>query len=281
MPWKQNEDGSLVVVDGNPVWVYESGPEKDKEAPVNFGKTLTTIQNITRESVNRKEKINELKAVTSVIEAAGIEDVSEYLTKAKEAMDTVANLSDKEILDAGQVDKIKQSITDGFTRQIDALKAAGEKSNTEWRGKLDAKDAAIKDLVIKGAFDASDFLRDKTVLLPEIAFSYFGGRFGVEEKDGRLIGFATDTGGDKIMSLKNPGAYADPVEAIEILINEHPQKDRMLKMDASGGGSKPPKPGDVSGNLQTQYKEAKSKGDVGAMVALKSQMAEQGVPIPL
>lgn len=281
MPWKQDENGGLAVVDGNPVWVYESGPEKGKEAPVEFGKTLATIQNITKESMSRKEKINELKAVTSQIEAAGIEDVGEYITKAKEAMDTVANLSDKEILEAGQVDKIKQSITDGFTRQIEALKQAGEKANTEWKSKLDAKDAAIKDLVIKGAFDASDFLRDKTVLLPDIAFSYFGGRFGVEEKEGKLTGFALDAGGDKIMSLKNPGAYADPAEAIEILINEHPQKDRMLKMDASGSGAKTPKPGDTSGNLAAQYKEAKSKGDVGSMVALKGQMAEQGIPIPL
>lgn len=281
MPWKQNEDGSLVVIDGNPVWIYESGPEKDKEAPVDFGKTLTTIQNITKESVSRKEKINELKAITSQIEAAGIENLGEYLEEAKKAIETVNNLSDKEILDAGQVDKIKQSITDGFTRQIEALKAASEKAAADWQAKMDSKDESIKNLLIKGAFDSSEFLREKTFLLPDIAYSYFGSKFGVEEKDGKLIGFAVDAQGERIMSLKNPGAYADPVEAIEILINEHPQKDRMLKMDASGGGTKPPKPGDASGNLAAQYKEAKSKGDVGAMVALKSQMAEQGLQIPL
>ncbi len=282
MPWKTDENGALVAADnGSPIWVYESGPEKDKEAPVEFGKTLTTIANLTKESIERKNKLNELKATVSILEQEGIDDLPGYLEKAKTAIETVTNLSDKEILDAGQVDKIKASMTEGFTKQIDALKAAGQKAVDDAQAKLDAKNAAIKNLVIKGAFDGSEFLREKTVLLPDIAYSFFGSRFDVEDKDGKLSGFARDSQGDPLMSLARPGEIASPAEAIELLVMEHPQKDRLLKMDASGGGTGKPGAGTPGGNLQAQYKEAKTRGDVAGMIAAKGAMAEAGIKLPL
>lgn len=282
MSWKTDENGAIVVTDGNPVWIYESGPEKDKEAPVEFGKTLATIQNITKESIGRKEKIAELKAITGKIEEAGIEDFDAFVEEAKKAMETVKNLTDQQQAQAGEMERVKQGITEGFNRQIESLKEAARKSDAEWRAKLDAKQKAIERLIIKGAFETSDFLREKTVMLPDMAYSYFGDRFRVEERDGDLVGYAVDRQGDKIMSLKNPGQYADPSEAIEILVSEHPQKDRLLRMDASGSGmGAPVGKNDPAANLQAQYKDAKAKGDVSAMIALKTKMAAQGVKVPL
>lgn len=282
MSWKTDENGAIVVTDGNPVWIYESGPEKDKEAPVEFGKTLATIQNITKESIGRKEKIAELKAITGKIEEAGIEDLDAFIEEAKTAMETVKNLTDQQTAQDDSMEKMKQSIADSFNRQIESLKEAAKKSESEWKAKLDAKQKAIERLIIKGAFDTSSFLREKTVMLPDMAFTYFGDRFKVEERDGELVGYAVDKEGDKIMSLKNPGQYADPIEAIEIIVNEHPQKDRLLRMDASGSGmGAPAGKNDPAANLQAQYKDAKAKGDVSAMVALKAKMVEQGVKPPL
>ena len=282
MSWKTDENGAIVVTDGNPVWIYESGPEKDKEAPVEFGKTLATIQNITKESIGRKEKIAELKAITGKIEEAGIEDFDAFVEEARKAMETVKNLTDQQQAQAGEMERLKQGITEGFNRQIESLKEAARKSDAEWQAKLDAKQKAIERLIIKGAFETSDFLREKTVMLPDMAYSYFGDRFRVEERDGDLVGYAVDRQGDKIMSLKNPGQYADPSEAIEILVSEHPQKDRLLRMDASGSGmGAPVGKNDPAANLQAQYKDAKAKGDVSAMVALKAKMVEQGVKPPL
>jgi len=282
MPWKTDENGVIVVTDGNPVWIYESGQEKDQEAPVNFGKTLATIQNITKESIGRKEKINELKAITGKIEEAGIEDLDAFIEEAKTAMETVKNLTDQQTAQADSMEKMKQSIADSFNRQIESLKEAAKKSESEWQAKLDAKQKAIERLIIKGAFDTSSFLREKTVMLPDMAFTYFGDRFKVEERDGELVGYAVDKEGDKIMSLKNPGQYADPIEAIEIIVNEHPQKDRLLRMDASGSGmGAPAGKNDPSANLQTRYKDAKAKGDVATMVALKAEMAAKGIKAPL
>ena len=271
-----------MVTDGNPVWIYEYGPEKDKEAPVEFGKTLATIQNITKESINRKEKINELKAITAKLEEAGIEDLDSYIADARQAMETVKNLTDQQQAQAGEMERVKQGIIDSYNRQIESQKEARIKSDAEWQAKLDAKQRAIEDLIIKGSFERSDFIRDQTVMLPEMAYSYFGKQFRVEEKDGTLIGYAVDKDGDRIMSLKNPGSFADPAEAIEIIIKEHPQKDRLLRMESSGSGLKAPVgKNDPAVNLQTQYKDAKAKGDVATMVALKAKMAAQGIKAPL
>lgn len=282
MPWKTDENGAIVVTDGNPVWIYENGPEKDKETPVEFGRTLATIQNITKESIGRKEKINELKAITAKLEEAGIEDIDSYIADARQALETVKNLSDQQQAQAGEMERVKQGITDSYNRQIEALKEAAKKSEAEWQAKLDAKQRAIDDLVIRGAFERSDFIRDKTVMLPEMAFSYFGGQFKVEEKDGRLIGYAVDRNGDRIMSLKNPGSYADPSEAIEIIINEHPQRDRLLRMESSGSGLKAPVgKNDPAALIQAQYRAAVEKKDFGAQIAIKQKMHEMGLPVPL
>jgi hypothetical protein len=280
--WKTDENGAIAATDGNPVWVYESGPEQGKEAPVEFGKTLATIQALTKESISRKEKLGELKAIIAKIEEAGIEDLDAFIKEAKTAMETVKNLTDQQAAQAGEMDRVKQSISDSYNRQIEALKEAAKKSDSEWQAKIDAKQRAIDDLIIRGAFERSDFLREKTTLLPEMAYSYFGGQFKVEEKDGRLVGYAVDRNGDRIMSLRNPGQFADPAEAIEIIINDHPQKERMLRMEANGSGLKAPVGShDPAANLQAQYRAAKEKSDLGAMIALKQKMHEAGMPVPL
>lgn len=282
MPWKVKEDGTIEVQDGNPVWIYEGGAENGKEAAVDFSKTLATIANTTKESIQRKEKIAELKGKLDPIEAAGITDFGDFMAKAKQAMDTVANLNDKEILDAGQVDKIKSAITEGYEKKIEAIKNDFGKKIAEGEGKLSAKDASIKRLLIKGAFDGSEFLREKTFLLPEIAYTFFGERFDVEEVNGNFMGFAKGKDGEKLMSIKNPGDIAGLDEAIELIIADYPQKDRILKADQSGSGLPGSKStGGHDGNLVTKYSEAKAKGDVTTMVSLKGQMQEKGIPIPL
>lgn len=283
MSWKTDENGAIVVTDGNPVWIYESGPEKDKEAPVEFGKTLATIQNITKESIGRKEKIAELKAITGKIEEAGIEDFDAFVEEARKAMETVKNLTDQQQAQAGEMERVKQGITEGFNRQIESLKEAARKSNAEWQAKLDAKQKAIDDLVIRGAFETSSFIREKTNLVPSFAYSELGKFFRVEEQDGRLVGYALDPEqGNRIISLKNPGQYADPLEAIEIILNKHPDKDRFMRMNASGSGmGAPAGKNDPAVSLHAQYKDAKAKGDTDMMFALKGKMTEQGIKPPL
>src|SRR5690606_13031141 len=46
---------------------------------------------------------------------------------------------------------------------------------------------------------------------------------------------AYDKSGNRLMSKKNIGVYAEPDEALELLVDMHPQKDTILKADAGGG----------------------------------------------
>jgi hypothetical protein len=282
MPWKVNEDGAIAVEGGNPVWVYEGGEKDGKEAPVEFGKTLATISRLTGESTERKAKLNELTAKYKPLEDAGIEDLADYLGRANKALETVANLDDKQVMDAGQIEKIKEGVAKSYEAKIEALKKTSEEQVTKLSTQLSEQDKNIRNLVIRGAFDRSEFLKEKTVLLPDMAFSYFGDRFDIEVKDGKPVGFAKDKEGNPLMSLANPGEIADPVEAIELLVMDHPQRDRILRMESSGSGTPPAAGGDKSGaSLLAQYNKAKENKDVMAMTSLKNQMQAKGMKAPL
>ncbi len=275
MPWKTDENGMIVVQDEAPVWVYEDGDNKGKEAPVEFGKTLASIQKLTAESVSRKEKIKEMSGTISIITDAGIEDVEAFIKDGKKAMETVANLDDKQFLDAGEVEKIKAQANEIWERKVDSLKTSYESQIADIDAKLQAKDSSIRSLIVRGAFDRSSFLAERTVLPPEIAYSYLGDRFVVQEVNGELRGFGLDTEGNKLMSAKNPAEYADPEEAIELLVMSHPQKDRIMKMEATGTGSSTP--GNTNQNdLLSQYKEAQKANNASKMISLKRKLHNSG-----
>ena len=99
------------------------------------------------------------------------------------------------------------------------------------------KDEIIRNSLIRGAFDRSDFIRTRTVLTPDIAYDSFGKFFQIEEEeDGDQVRvFALNRKGDKIFSKSNPGEYASTEEAIGLIIQEYPQKDLILR--THGGGS--------------------------------------------
>jgi DNA segregation ATPase FtsK/SpoIIIE-like protein len=59
----------------------------------------------------------------------------------------------------------------------------------------------------------------------------------VEDVDGEATAFGVDRDGDKLHSLKDPTEMAGAHEAIEIIINNHPQKEALLLAEGSGTGA--------------------------------------------
>jgi hypothetical protein len=115
--------------------------------------------------------------------------------------------------------------------------------------KLEQKDRNIRELVIKGAFDRSDFIKDRTVLTSEIAFHTFGRSFKIEEtEDGGLETYALKADGEKVYSMANPGQIANPEEAIELLIKGHPDSASILRT-SSGGDDQDLNPSKRVGNM--------------------------------
>ena len=167
----------------------------------------------------------------------GIDDPKDFMVKAKKAMETVKNLDDKQLIDAGQVEAIKQNLD---TRFSEAEKAHAIEVG-DLKKAISDKSTAIERREVKGFFDQSEFIREKTVLTPAFAYDHFKGNFKTEDKDGDLTVYAERKGGEKIFSKdpKRAGKYAKPAEAIEILIDEHQDRDSILRAGKPGSGTPP------------------------------------------
>ena len=158
--------------------------------------------------------------------------------KAKAALETVANLDAGKLIDAGKVDDLKMEIKKSYDGKISDLEKALADSKKDSADRLAAKEASIRTLLVKGIFDSSAFLKDKTVLPSDVAYASFGRHFEVKEENGELRVVAT-MNGQPIFSRSDPGTFAAPEEALEAIIDKYPMKDRILKAPDGGSGSHP------------------------------------------
>lgn len=109
-------------------------------------------------------------------------------------METVANLDTGKLIDAGKVDDLKTEIKKSYDGKISDLEKtlAGSKKNSADR--LAAQKTSIHTLLIKGIFDSSAFLKDKTVLPSDMAYASFGRHVGVKKDNGEMRVVATING---------------------------------------------------------------------------------------
>jgi len=222
---------AIEVKDGHPVWIYEDG----KESPFSADSALKSIKDLTVESMSRKSKLQEYEAKLAPF--ADIDNGADFITKAKAALETVKNLDGKKLIDAGEVETLKQSVALTYKEKITGMETAFLTKEKEYQTAISTKDANISNLLIKGAIGRAKFIEERTVLTPSIAYDVFQRNFKIEEHEGEARAVATRKDGTKIMSLKDPGSYAGIDEALETLVNEHPDKDRLLKGIDGGGGA--------------------------------------------
>jgi len=230
MPWKTNEEGQLVIDAGNPVFAHPDG----REEPFNADAAMLKIKELTAEAARHRTKYNEAKQLAKPIQDAGIQNVTEYLEKASEALSLVDSYKNKKTPTAEEIERIKQNVAATFEARMTDKEKQHQKTLQQLSDEVQQKNNLLREQIVKGYFNQSDFLKERTHLLPDFAYASFGKHFVVEEKDGRLEKYAVDAKGEKIFSLKG-SSYASPEEAIEILVKSHPQRDKLLK--AGGGGS--------------------------------------------
>lgn len=223
---KLDDKGNVVLQDGKPVYVMDDGKEVAYDAPAMHSKIVALNAENKTHREGREAAEGKLKAFEGITDPAA----------AVKAMETVKNLDDKKLVDAGEVEKIKAAAVRASEEKIAAL----SKSHAEELGK---KDKELTDLrttyngeKIAGAFKGSKFVSEKLAIPADFAQSHFGQRFKVE--DGQLVGY--DAAGNKLFSRSKPGETADFEEAIEQLVSAYPQKESILKGSGqSGGGGKP------------------------------------------
>jgi hypothetical protein len=101
-------------------------------------------------------------------------------------------------------------------------------------------------------FETSKFVTERLTVPVDVALAAFGPAFKVE--DGKFV--AHDSNGMKLYSYTRPGEAATFDEAMERLVSQYPEKEKILR-PAADTNSKPPLAGAGSGAPQ------KSLGKMG------------------
>jgi hypothetical protein len=241
MPWKKNDDGMLALdSDGFPIRIDSEGNESSvKDDGIDY------LQRTVAESISRKNKLKELEQQLEKYQ--GIDDPD----KAREALQTVQNLEDKKLIDAGKAEEMKRQIQQHY-----------ESKMAEKDKELSKRDEQIHRLVVSNAFANSRVINDQTILPPDVAEAYFGRHFKVE--DGKAIAY--DHAGNPIYSREKPGEPAPFDEALQAIISQHPQKDRILKAAPGGSGASSGSGTPAGRTVSRQQFEAMGHGERMAFV---------------
>lgn len=141
---------------------------------------------------------------------------------AKDALEKVQNLQDKDIIDANKAEEMKKQIQDQYEQKL------AEKDQ-----ELSERDKQIHNLVVSNAFSNSKVINEKTILPPDVAEAYFGKHFKVE--NGQAVAY--DDSGNPIHSKEEPWKPAPFDEALDHLLERHPRRDQLLRGSPGGSGS--------------------------------------------
>lgn len=215
MSWKLDENGSIVVRDGNPVYVDTNGDEKTV--------AVDTIARLNKEA--KEHRIAKEEALTKLRSYEGID-----AEKAREALETVSRLDANKLIDSGKFDELKATL------------------NTQYQTQLTEKDNAFNELqnrydnmVINNVFANSEFIRNNVAVPRDLFEAKFRDNFRVE--NGEVTVYGND--GNRLYSKERHGEYATAEEGLRILAESHPNKDVILRAkvgtgtgsDGAGGGA--------------------------------------------
>ena len=201
-----NADGTAVEVkDGHPVYIGSDGQEMIVKSD-----TLSSLRNEAKTHRTEKEQLQ-----AKMKDYEGLDP-----KKAREALEIASKLEQKQLIDAGKVDEVRNQITSQYTAQL----SEKDKMVQGLQGK-------IEQLLVNNVFANSEFVRNNLAIPRDMFEAYFRSNFKVEND--QVVAY--DRAGNRLMSKKAIGEFAGPEEALEILVEAHPQKDIILKADVGTG----------------------------------------------
>lgn len=199
-------DGETVkLTNGNPTYVREDGTEMIIEP--------TTIGRLNNEAKSHRERAERAEGSLKAFE--GLDAAA-----ARDALDKIGKIDAKKLIDAGEVDRVREEVGKGYQSQI------GERDKT-----IETLTGELHGLKKTTAFSTSEYI-DKNVAMPrEILRSHFDNNFRFE--DGKMVPY--DAHGNKLFSKTRMGEVANFDEAIAQLIEQSPYKDHILKAPEQRG----------------------------------------------
>ena len=159
-----------------------------------------TIKRLNAESKAQREARETAEAKLQGF--AGIDDPEH----ARKALETLRNLDDKKLIDAGEVEKVKREAKEAFDRQFEAQYKPIEAERNALKSQLHNERLST-------AFGRSKFIADKLAVPVDIVQARFGAHFGIGD-DGKIMAKGPD--GNPLYSRARPGEEAGFDEALEL-----------------------------------------------------------------
>ena len=213
MKLKIDSNGNAVIEDGKPVYVHDDGTE----APIDAAAMAAALKRANGEAKERREALRSLEDRLKAFEDLDPEEARTALTK-------VRNIDAKKLIDAGEVDRVREAIAKSFGEKLTAAEKRAQELEAQLHGEL-----------IGGGFARSKYVGERLTLPPDLVQSAFGRHFRVES--GKVVAYDKD--GAPILS-RSTGQPADFDEALETLVSQYPHKDSILRAtQRSGSGGKP------------------------------------------
>lgn len=225
MKLKLDDDGHVVLSDGKPVYVYDDG----KEVPFDAEAATRRISNLTDEKDRHYGAAEKLK-----LDLAKFSEITDP-AEALKALTMVANLKDKDLVDAGEIEKLKKQMSDTFDAERTQFTTAYEAEKARFGTEAANSESLIRKLMVDAKFATSPWFsgeKPKTILPPDIAAQHFGKHFKIEGDV--VVGYI---GENKILSRERVGEPAGFEEALSVIVENYPQKDRILRDNTGGSGS--------------------------------------------
>lgn len=231
------------VQDGKPVYM-----DGDKAIAFDAPGTVATIGRLNGEAKTNRERAQTAETALKAFE--GIEDPAAAIA----ALGTVKNLDDKKLIDAGEVEKVKN-----------AAIAAKDEEYKPFVEKAESLEKQLRQEKIGGSFARSKFIAEKLAVPAQMVEKTFGDQFSIE--DGKIV--AKDSNGNQIYSKASPGELAGFDEAMEIIVESSPYRDNILKgLNQNGSGAQP---GNGGGGQKTM---TRAEYDAMPMPDRQSKMAD-------
>jgi len=238
MAWKPKVDdnGSLVLKDGIPVWTDE---ENGREAAVDVNELHGKILTKGREAQGYQ---NELKAMKERYQTiAHIDDLSQFVTDAEKARETIAALEEKDVRKAETVEKIKGDMRTQFVEKEQKLRSEFDEKLKENQETVNSLLEQIKSLMIDSQFDTCPFFNGaerKTTLTPDAAKALFRQYFALETSDdGKKRVVARWPSGDPIYASDGYDKFAEFNDAIQQIWDKYPHRDHYTPSRGGGSGA--------------------------------------------
>lgn len=228
---KLDADGKAVFQNSLPVFVYDDGKEITVDADAMFAK----IAEVSGEAKTYRLEAKQAKEVLAQLGDVEPTEVAKILNVVKEVggIDGIDKLKKNAGID---VEGIKRQMTETYESKL------SEKDKV-----IQDKDGHIYKLLVSSGFNASKFVNEKLLLPADIAEATFGKHFKIE--DGRVIAYLGD---NKILSREKPGELANFDEALQVIVEQYPMKDRILKATEQSGSGRQQDGGPAMGGFNQQ-----------------------------